>query len=179
MGFLEVASSYLGGRNMRGYGENGCPRPVTVVQAVDEMEVAWPATARTNGEPPCQLRLGACGEGGRFFMPAVDPFDRAIPTDFLSDRVERISNDAVDPPNSSLDQNLHQFRCYRVGHPCAPWSTIRPSRYAQLKPGGRLVMPLGPAEDQRLSAVSKSADNAVEVRPIVPARFSSRREMCS
>src|SRR5829696_6698768 len=43
---------------------------------------------------------------------------------------------------------------------------------AQLKPGGRLVMLLGPAEDQRLSAVSKSADNAVEVRPIMPVRFS-------
>jgi protein-L-isoaspartate(D-aspartate) O-methyltransferase len=43
---------------------------------------------------------------------------------------------------------------------------------AQLKAGGRLVMPLGPAEDQRLSAVSKSADNAFEVRPIMPVRFS-------
>jgi protein-L-isoaspartate(D-aspartate) O-methyltransferase len=43
---------------------------------------------------------------------------------------------------------------------------------AQLKPGGRLVMPLGPAEDQRLSAVSKSADNVVEVRAIMPVRFS-------
>src|SRR3954462_2023267 len=42
---------------------------------------------------------------------------------------------------------------------------------AQLKPGGRLVMPLGPADGQRLSMVSKSADNAVEVRPIVPVRF--------
>ena len=43
---------------------------------------------------------------------------------------------------------------------------------AQLKPGGRLVMPLGPADDQRLSAVSKSADNAVEIRAIMPVRFS-------
>ena len=60
---------------------------------------------------------------------------------------------------------------------CSVVDDLRPSRYAQLKPGGRLVMPLGPAEDQRLSAVSKSADNAVEVRPIVPVRFSSRREM--
>jgi len=33
-------------------------------------------------------------------------------------------------------------------------------------------MPLGPAEDQRLSAISKSADNAVEVRAIMPVRFS-------
>jgi protein-L-isoaspartate(D-aspartate) O-methyltransferase len=42
----------------------------------------------------------------------------------------------------------------------------------QLKPGGRLVMPLGPAEHQRLSLVLKTADASVDVRPIMPVRFS-------
>ena len=42
----------------------------------------------------------------------------------------------------------------------------------QLKPGGRLVMPLGPAEHQRLSLVHKTADASVDVRPIMPVRFS-------
>jgi len=42
----------------------------------------------------------------------------------------------------------------------------------QLKPRGVLVMPLGHADDQRLSAVSKSADNAIEIRAIMPVRFS-------
>jgi protein-L-isoaspartate(D-aspartate) O-methyltransferase len=42
----------------------------------------------------------------------------------------------------------------------------------QLKPGGRLMMPLGPAEHQRLSLVHKSDDGSVNVRPIMPVRFS-------
>jgi protein-L-isoaspartate(D-aspartate) O-methyltransferase len=43
---------------------------------------------------------------------------------------------------------------------------------AQLKPGGRLVMPLGHPDNQRLSTVSKSADSAIEIRAIMPVRFS-------
>jgi protein-L-isoaspartate(D-aspartate) O-methyltransferase len=43
---------------------------------------------------------------------------------------------------------------------------------AQLKPGGRLVLPLGPADDQRLSLVHKSADESVDIRQIMPVRFS-------
>jgi protein-L-isoaspartate(D-aspartate) O-methyltransferase len=42
----------------------------------------------------------------------------------------------------------------------------------QLKPGGRLVMPLGPPEDQWLSLVHKSADESLEARPIMSVRFS-------
>jgi protein-L-isoaspartate(D-aspartate) O-methyltransferase len=42
----------------------------------------------------------------------------------------------------------------------------------QLKPGGRLVMPLGPAEHQRLSLVLKGADESLDTRPIMPVRFS-------
>jgi protein-L-isoaspartate(D-aspartate) O-methyltransferase len=43
---------------------------------------------------------------------------------------------------------------------------------AQLKPGGRLVMPLGPAEDQRLSVLKKEAGGSLETREIMPVRFS-------
>jgi protein-L-isoaspartate(D-aspartate) O-methyltransferase len=42
----------------------------------------------------------------------------------------------------------------------------------QLKPGGRLVMPVGPAEDQWLSLVHKSADESLDARQIMSVRFS-------
>jgi len=33
-------------------------------------------------------------------------------------------------------------------------------------------MPLGPAEDQRLSVIEKGADDGVKARAIMPVRFS-------
>jgi len=41
----------------------------------------------------------------------------------------------------------------------------------QLKPGGRLVMPLGPEEMQNLSVIEKDADGRTTTREILPVRF--------
>ena len=41
----------------------------------------------------------------------------------------------------------------------------------QLKPGGRLVMPLGPAEAQHLALVEKGADG-LKRRDLMPVRFT-------
>ena len=42
----------------------------------------------------------------------------------------------------------------------------------QLKPGGRLVMPLGPEEAQLLTVVSKNVSGRIEEREVMPVRFS-------
>jgi protein-L-isoaspartate(D-aspartate) O-methyltransferase len=42
----------------------------------------------------------------------------------------------------------------------------------QLKPGGRLVMPLGPEEIQRLTVVEKDATGQTRVQELLPVRFS-------
>jgi protein-L-isoaspartate(D-aspartate) O-methyltransferase len=42
----------------------------------------------------------------------------------------------------------------------------------QLKPGGRLVMPVGPEEAQLLSVVDKTSGGKLEMRTIMPVRFS-------
>ena len=48
-----------------------------------------------------------------------------------------------------------------------------PALLAQLKPGGRLVLPLGPEEEQRLAAVDKDTAGQVHVRELIPVRFTS------
>lgn len=43
---------------------------------------------------------------------------------------------------------------------------------AQLRPGGRMVLPLGGSEVQKLSVVTKRAGGNVEVREVMPVRFT-------
>ena len=42
----------------------------------------------------------------------------------------------------------------------------------QLKPGGRMVIPIGPAEAQRLTLVSKEHGGKIELREVLPVRFT-------
>ena len=42
----------------------------------------------------------------------------------------------------------------------------------QLKPGGRMVLPLGPAEAQVLTVVDKPPDGGIRRRELIPVRFS-------
>ena len=43
---------------------------------------------------------------------------------------------------------------------------------AQLKPGGRLVIPLGPEEMQRLTIIEKDTNGQTRVQELLPVRFS-------
>jgi protein-L-isoaspartate(D-aspartate) O-methyltransferase len=49
---------------------------------------------------------------------------------------------------------------------------VPPALIAQLKPGGRMVIPVGPASAvQSLTLVEKSADGSVRRRDVIPVRF--------
>ena len=53
---------------------------------------------------------------------------------------------------------------------------IPPPLLAQLKPGGRMVIPTGIPEDQQLVLVEKSASGQIATRNILPVRFSALDE---
>ena len=42
----------------------------------------------------------------------------------------------------------------------------------QLKPGGRMVVPIGPAEAQQLTVVEKSESGEIKTREVIPVRFT-------
>lgn len=43
----------------------------------------------------------------------------------------------------------------------------------QLKPGGQMVLPVGPADDQRLTVIDKDAVGQIHTREVIPVKFSS------
>lgn len=49
---------------------------------------------------------------------------------------------------------------------------LPPALLEQLKPEGRLVLPFGPDEAQRLTVVNKSADGRIQPEELIPVRFS-------
>lgn len=50
---------------------------------------------------------------------------------------------------------------------------VPPALIHQLKPGGRMIVPAGIEEAQQLMAVDKSDDGRIEIRELLPVRFSS------
>ena len=54
---------------------------------------------------------------------------------------------------------------------------VPPALVAQLKPGGRLVLPLGGEEAQRLTVVDKDAAGRVATRALLPVRFGRLETM--
>lgn len=49
---------------------------------------------------------------------------------------------------------------------------IPPVLIAQLKPGGRMVVPAGMADSQQLMVIEKDANNRLSSREVIPVRFS-------
>jgi protein-L-isoaspartate(D-aspartate) O-methyltransferase len=47
-----------------------------------------------------------------------------------------------------------------------------PALIQQLKPGGRLVLPMGPASAQRLTVIHKNAAGHIKTRESIPVRFT-------
>ena len=47
-----------------------------------------------------------------------------------------------------------------------------PALIEQLRPGGRLVLPVGPDEGQRLTVIDKHAAGQTNIRQLIPVRFS-------
>jgi hypothetical protein len=69
---------------------------MAIEQAINEVKVAWPATACADGNLAGEMCLGARGESSHFFMPYVEPIDLFVFTDRIREAVEGVAGDSVD-----------------------------------------------------------------------------------
>jgi hypothetical protein len=55
---------------------------MAIEETIDEVKIAWAATASADGKLSCEVRLRSGGKRGYFFMSYMKPFDLfAFPDD--------------------------------------------------------------------------------------------------
>ena len=101
---------------MRGDRQHRGARALRIVQAINEMKVAWTAGAGAHGELASQLRLGCGSEGGGLLVAYVDPIDPTLGrtaglTDGVDDGIEGVPYDAVDSADAGIDELGHELFC--------------------------------------------------------------------
>ena len=109
MGLLEISGADLSRRNLGRNREHWHPRSVAVEQAVDEVQVAPPATASANGEVTRKMRLGAGREGGDLLVPDVEPVDFTLSSQGVSKAVKAIADNAIVPFDACYSEGLHKL----------------------------------------------------------------------
>ena len=75
MGFLEVGRSELCTRNLRGDCQHGHPVTLTVEETIDEVQIAWSTTTRTDRKLPAHVSVGASRERSCLFVADVQPLN--------------------------------------------------------------------------------------------------------
>ena len=75
---------------------------MAVEEAVDEVQVAGAAAARTDCDRTRQGGLGAGREGRHLLVTDVYPLDPALRPDRLGQAVQAVADDAVDPGDSGV-----------------------------------------------------------------------------
>jgi hypothetical protein len=112
VGLLKISAPDFIAGNLRGNPKHRNPAAVTIVEPVDQMQVAWAATSRANGQFPREMRFRAGGKRRRLFVSHMDPLNWLVCANRVRDAIERIAGNAVNTPNSSFGKNIHQQICY-------------------------------------------------------------------
>src|ERR1700722_12046720 len=82
---------------------------MAIEKSIDQMQIARSATSRANGQAAGQMRLGACREGGNFFVPDMDPFDLALPAERIRQTVQAVADNAIDPLDACCGQSFREL----------------------------------------------------------------------
>src|SRR4030095_16309363 len=96
VGFLKVSAADFMAGDLRRDGEDGHPTAVTVVEAVDQMQITGATTCGADCQASAEMRVRARGKRRRLFMSHVNPLDIVPFADGIRDAIERVASDSVD-----------------------------------------------------------------------------------
>src|SRR5262245_15615664 len=112
-GFLKVAAADFMAGDLRRDGEDGHPAAVTVVEAVDQVQIPRTATAGADGQASGEMRFCASGKRRRLFMAHVHPSHVLLAAQRIHDAVKRVACDPVYALDSRLRERFHEHvRCF-------------------------------------------------------------------
>src|SRR5258708_7506897 len=94
---LKIPAADLRAGYLCGDRQNRYAAAVTIVKAVDQVEIAWAATAGAHGQVSCEMRFRAGCKGGCFFMPYVHPLHIPPHANGVGNAVQRIAGNTIDP----------------------------------------------------------------------------------
>src|SRR5258708_33551819 len=97
MGFLEMPGAEFGRRDLRRNRKHWHARPLTIEQAIDELQLARSAAAGADGKLAGQMRLGAGRESCDLLVPHMYPLDLALTADRIGQPVQAVADNAIDP----------------------------------------------------------------------------------
>src|SRR4029453_9753974 len=102
----EISGSDLRAWNLRCDGKDGNTAAVTVVESVDQVQVARTAAAGADRQSSRELRFRAGGKRGGFLMSHVRPPHVRLSANRIRDSVERVPCHAIDPLDSPGDERV-------------------------------------------------------------------------
>ncbi len=73
------------------------------------MQITGPAAAGADGELTRQMRLGARREGRDLLVPDMHPLDLALAPKSISEAVQAVADDAVDPLHARCGENFREL----------------------------------------------------------------------
>src|SRR5258705_9811411 len=116
MGFLEISGAEFGRRDLRCNGKHGHARPLTIEQAIDQVQIAGAAASRTDREFSRQVRLGAGCERSDLLVPHMHPFDLALAANRIGQPIEAVADDAIDPLDARGSEGFCKLISNCLGH---------------------------------------------------------------
>lgn len=116
MRLLEVLAPDLVARYVGRDGEYRDPRAIGIEEAVDQVQVARTAAARTYGQSARECRVRGCRKGGCLLMAHVFPGDVAVASQRVGEPVQRVARKSIDPLDARGLQGGHHEVCQGCRH---------------------------------------------------------------